>query len=64
MSLCTNLNREFAVAEHKGRIVCTPRLQCDLGILNQQVKGIDILLHETKHVDMLPDDLMRRFGPD
>ena len=51
------LEPELAVAEHEVRHGPAPGLEADLGLLDEDVEGVLVLLHEAEEVDELAADL-------
>ena len=53
-----HLEGELAVGEEKVGLIGPPRAQHALPLLNHNVHGVGILLHEAKEVDVLADGLI------
>ena len=53
------LEAEIAVCEEEVRHGPTPRAEADLGLLDEDVEGVRVLLHEAEEVDVLAADLGR-----
>lgn len=53
------LERELGIAEQERRLGRSPQPKLNLGLLDEDVQGVGILLHDAKEVHVLPAHLVR-----